>query len=114
MSMVFSGMFGLFYLNASLLQYGRGYSVLQTGSAILPLAAPLLLGTRHVPPLVDRLGERAVLAAAFAVSGVALLGLATAIDQPYASYAGWLVLVGVGVTLALPALTIAIAAALPR
>ena len=47
----FFGSFGLFYLNASLLQYGRGYTVLRTGTAILPLALPLLVSTtRSSPP----------------------------------------------------------------
>jgi len=114
MLIAFFGMFGFFYLNASLMQYGRGFGVLQTGLAVIPLTVPLLIGSRLVPRLVTRVGERAVLAAAFAVVALGLFGLATAIDESYPIYAVWMVVVGCGMTLALPTLTIAISAALPR
>ncbi len=45
MTVLFFGNFGLFYVNASLLQYGRGFSVLQAGLGIIPLTLPLLVGT---------------------------------------------------------------------
>lgn len=114
MLVVFFGMFGLFYLNASLLQYGRGFSVLETGLAITPMTVPMLAAARYVPALVAGVGGRTVLGAAFLATSVGLYGLATAIHQPYPAYAAWLVLVGIGITLALPSLTAAIAAALPR
>lgn len=114
MLVVFFGMFGFFFLNASLMQYGRGYSVLRTGLAVLPMTVPLLAGTRYVPALVARFGDRSVLAASFAVTGLGLLGLAATVGAGYPAYAVWLVVVGTGVTLALPALTAAIAGALPR
>ena len=113
MLVVFFGMFGFFFLNASLLQYGRGFTVLQAGLGVLPMSAPLLIAARHVPRLVARTGNRAVLAAAFAAITVGLLGTASAIHQPYEVYAVWLVVLGVGITLALPTLTITISAALP-
>ena len=114
MLIVFAGMFGFFFLNASLLQYGRGFSVLEAGLGALPLSLPLLLGARYVPALVIRHGERRVLAAAFPVIGAGIFGLATALDSHYAVYAAWLVVVGIGATLALPTLTAVIAVALPR
>ncbi len=113
MLVVFFGMFGFFYLNASLLQYGRGFSVLQAGLGVVPMTVPLLVAAPRVPALVGRVGERAVLAAAFSLVAVGLFGLGTALDEPYAVYAVWLVVVGSGITLALPTLTIAISAALP-
>ncbi|GHF12381.1 MFS transporter [Streptomyces spiralis] len=114
MLIVFFGMFGFFFLNASLMQYGRGFSVLQTGLGVMPLSVPLLVGTRYVPALVGRLGDRSVLVAAFLVISLGIFGLALTVQDSYLAYAGWLVVVGVGATLALPALTAAIAAALPR
>ncbi|EGG47181.1 integral membrane transport protein [Streptomyces griseoaurantiacus M045] len=114
MLVVFFGMFGFFYLNASLMQYGRGFSVLRTGLAVMPMSAPLLLGSRHVPALVARWGDRVVLTASFAVSGLGLLGLAAALDEGYPLYALWLFVLGCGIALALPTLTAAIANALPR
>jgi len=114
MLIVFFGMFGLFFVNASLLQYVHELSVLQAGLGVVPLSLPLLLGTRFVPGLVARFGERMVLAVAFLLVSVGLGGLATAVDGAYIAYAGWLVVVGAGATLALPTLTTAITESLPR
>lgn len=113
MLVMFFGSFGLFYLNASLLQYGRGYSVLQAGFAIVPMVIPMMLGARFVPGLVKRLGIPVTLSAAFLAIGLGLFGLSLAAYQPYPAYAAWLVLIGIGFALALPCLTAEIAAALP-
>src|SRR4029079_5882123 len=51
----FFGLFALFYVNASVLQYGRGFSAL-AGLGILPLTLPMLLVGRHVPRLAARIG----------------------------------------------------------
>ena len=110
----FFGLFALFYVNASFLQYGLGYSVLQTGFGIVPVTVPLLVGARFVPALSARLGAPVTLAAAFAGIGGGLLGLSgSGTGTPYLAYAGWLVLVGIGLTLALPRLTADIAGSLP-
>ncbi|MEU3644054.1 MFS transporter [Lentzea sp. NPDC034063] len=113
MFVMFFGSFGLFYLNASLLQYVRGYSVLQAGLSVLPLAAPLLLGSRFVPGLVSRFGIPTVLTIAFAAIGSGLIGLSTAMHHPYLAYAAWLVIIGTGFALALPCLSAELAVALP-
>jgi MFS family permease len=112
----FFGLFALFYLNASFLQYGKGFSVLQTGLGVIPVSVPLLVGARFVPALSARLGAPVTLAAAFACIGGGLLGLSTSATAatPYVVYAGWLVLVGIGLTLALPRLTADIAGSLPH
>ncbi|PKT68928.1 MFS transporter [Streptomyces populi] len=113
MAITFFGSFGLFYVNASLLQYGRGFSVLQTGLGIVPLTVPLLLGTHRVPGLVRLVGVPATLAAAFALTGTGLLWLSYASDTAYPVYAAGLVVVGLGIMLAAPCLTAQIASALP-
>ncbi len=113
MLVTFFGSFGLFYINASLLQYERGYSVLRTGFAILPLAVPLLIVSQFVPALTRRIGIRATVALAFGCIGLGLLGLSSAVTRPYPIYAAWLVLIGVGFALALPALSAELTAALP-
>lgn len=113
MMVMFLGSFGLFYINASLLQYSRGYSVLQTGLAILPLSVPLIFGSRRVPGLSARYGTPVVLAIAFCAASIGLFGLSFAARQSYLAYAVWLFVIGVGITLALPCLTIEITAALP-
>lgn len=114
MLIVFFGMFGFFYLNASLMQYGRDFTVLQAGLGVLPLTLPLIIGARYVPALVARLGQRLVLSLAFLVIAIGIYGLATTLHRPYPAYAAWLVVVGIGITLSLPTLTAAIAGAVPR
>jgi MFS family permease len=107
------GSFGFFYLNASLLQYGRGFSVLAAGLSTLPLAVPILVVSRFIPGLVRRAGISVVLGAGFAAIGAGLLGLSFATRQPFAVYAGWLVVLGIGFALALPTLTAELTAGLP-
>lgn len=114
MTAVFFGMFALFYINASFLQYGKGFGVLRTGLGIIPLTVPIILGAKHVGRLSPRIGLDATAALAFVFVGGGLLGLSTSDAQtPYIAYAAWLVVMGVGVALALPTLSGAIAGSLP-
>ncbi|MFF8710061.1 MFS transporter [Streptomyces sp. NPDC015184] len=113
MTITFFGSFGLFYVNASLLQYGRGFSVLQAGLGVIPLTVPLLVGTRYVPGLIRRIGIPATLSAAFALTSAGLLGLSYASTMAYPVYAAGLFVIGLGIMLAAPCLTAQIASALP-
>ncbi|MGX9919672.1 MFS transporter [Streptomyces sp. NPDC002248] len=113
MTVAFFGSFGLFYVNASLLQYGRGWSVLRAGVGIIPVTFPLLLGSRHVPALVRRFGVPATLTAAFALTSAGLAGLSLTTDLAYPWYGACLFVVGLGIMLAVPTLTAEIAAGLP-
>ncbi|MFK0172414.1 MFS transporter [Streptomyces sp. NPDC090306] len=114
MTAVFFGMFALFYVNASFLQYAKGYGVLRTGLGIVPLTVPIVLGARYVGRLTRLAGLDTVLALAFVTVGGGLLGLSTGgTGTSYAEYAAWLLVTGTGVALALPALSGAIAGALP-
>ncbi|RSN22170.1 MFS transporter [Streptomyces sp. WAC 05977] len=114
MTAIFFGMFALFYVNASFLQYGKGFGVLLTGLGIIPLTVPVVLGARHVGKLVQRFGVGTIIAMAFAFCGGGLVGLSTSdASTPYPVYAAWLVVTGIGVTLALPTLSAAISGSLP-
>lgn len=113
MLIIFFGNFGLFYVNASLLQYSRGYTVLQAGLGILPATIPMLLSASFAPKILKRFGVPVTLAAAFALTAAGLFGISQAAQQPYLVYALWLVVIGLGLSLALPGLTTEIAAALP-
>ncbi|AGL16602.1 major facilitator transporter [Actinoplanes sp. N902-109] len=113
MMVTFFGSFGLFFLNASLLQYGRGWSVLQAGLGTLPLAVPLLIGSRLVPRLVRRAGIPLTLTAAFLTISAGLAGLSGAVRAPFLPYAIWSGVIGTGFALALPTLTADLTAALP-
>lgn len=114
MLVTFFGSYGLFYLNASLLQYGRGYSTWQAGLAVVPVTVPLVLGDRYMPALTARIGLPTALGAAFLLQGAALFGLAGTADAAYPAYSAWLVVFGAGLTLAVPCLTAEISGALPR
>ncbi|WP_236794971.1 MFS transporter [Amycolatopsis sp. GM8] len=107
------GSFGLFYLNASLLQYGRGFTVLAAGFATLPIAIPILVGSRLIPALTARIGIPVTLAAGFVFISGGLLGLSCATRQPFIVYALWLVVLGTGFALALPTLTAELTSGLP-
>ncbi|MEV0465044.1 MFS transporter [Nocardia tengchongensis] len=115
MTTVFFGMFALFYVNASFLQYVKGFGVLRTGLGVIPLTVPVIVGARQVGRLVGRIGLDATIAVAFGFVGGGLLGLSTCGSHtPYVVYAGWLLVTGVGVTLALPTLSGAITGSLPQ
>jgi EmrB/QacA subfamily drug resistance transporter len=110
---MFFGSFGLFYLNASLLQYGRGWSALQAGLGILPLAVPIVVASRWIPRLLARFGIRPALGIAFPATAVGLFGLSLTARADYPSYAGFLVLVGIGFALGLPSLSAELTGSLP-
>jgi Major Facilitator Superfamily len=114
MLVMFFGSYGLFYLNASLLQYGRGYTALQAGVGIVPLTIPLPIAGRYVPALIARIGVAATLAAAFLLTSIGLYGLAGTVNAPYPLYACWLLVFGMGLALAVPCLTAEITTALPH
>ncbi len=109
----FFGMFSLFYVNASYLQDAKGFTVLEAGLGIVPVTLAMIIGGRLAVRIPQRHAARS-LALAFALIGGGLLGL-SALGRT-ANYAWWallLVVVGAGLTLALPRLTADIAGSLP-
>ena len=114
MLLMFFGSYGLFYLNASLLQYGHGFTALQAGLGVVPLTVPLLIAGRYIPALVARIGVTTTVASAFVITSIGLYGLGSTAASSYPYYAVWLVVFGIGFALALPSLTAEITAALPR
>jgi MFS family permease len=114
MVVCFFGLFGLFFVNASFLQYGKGYGVLAAGLGLVPLVVPMLAGARFAPRISARLTPAAQLAVAFAFVGGGLVGLSNVgRATPYPLYAAGLLVVGAGCALALPRLSADIAGALP-
>ncbi len=115
MTAIFFGMFALFYVNASFLQYAKGFSVLGTGLGIIPMTVPIIVGSRHVGLLARRIGLVATIALAFVFVGCGLIGLSICdAHTSYVVYAAWLVVTGIGVTLSLPTLSGVIAGSLPH
>lgn len=113
MLLAFFGNFGLFYVNASLLQYVHGFPVLRAGLGILPMIVPMLVLIRFVPRLVARFGIPTILAFAFAVVAIGLFGLSQNTSGNYLVYAVCLFVIGLGMTPAMPALTVEMTESLP-
>jgi len=105
---------GELFLTTLQLQQARGFGVILTGAAFLPLTAPMVLN----PPLAGRLIART--GPALPVFGGLLLvtvgsGVLAAVrnNAPYAWVAVGLVLLGLGMSFTLPALTSAVVLAAP-
>jgi EmrB/QacA subfamily drug resistance transporter len=110
----------IFFLNASLtggvflmaqfLQVGLGYRPLPAGLGMLPWGiAPFLIGPR-AGALVDRIGERPLIAAGLMLQaiGLAWISLVAVAHMPYAELVAPMAVAGVGFSMALPAVTKAV------
>jgi Na+/melibiose symporter-like transporter len=81
-----------------------GASPRGTGIRLLPMIGGLLIGTRAAAPVVRRAGARPVLTAGFAVLAAGLaIGATADRHTSYGLTATWIVLVGAGLGLVLPA-----------
>ncbi|MFJ6700256.1 MFS transporter [Streptomyces sp. NPDC091272] len=115
MAALFTGMFGLFYLNGQYLQYAKGHGPFGAGVRLLPMAAALLAGPR-CGLLLERVwgGRCTVVVGMLALAGG--LGTVSAADSrtPYALYAAGATLTALGCGIATPLLSHTMMAALPR
>jgi EmrB/QacA subfamily drug resistance transporter len=100
---------GAFFLNSVYLQSVLGWSALETGLAFLPLVAAIGAGVHVTSRAVSGVGSRALIAGGLALVGAGALLLALAPDD--ARYAAdvlpGLLVLGLGVGLAFPAVSIA-------
>jgi EmrB/QacA subfamily drug resistance transporter len=100
---------GAFFLNSVYLQGVLGWSALDTGLAFLPLVAAIGLGVHATARTVAHVGSRALIAGGLALVGAGALLLSPAPDD--ARYAAdvlpGLLVLGLGVGLAFPAVSIA-------
>jgi EmrB/QacA subfamily drug resistance transporter len=110
----------IFFLNASLtggvflmaqfLQVGLGHRPLVAGLGMLPWGvAPFLIGPR-AGALVDRIGERPLIAGGLVLQtiGLAWISLVAGADVSYAELVAPMTVAGVGFSMALPAVTKAV------
>ncbi len=115
LAMVLFALLGMFFLVTQYLQFFLGFSPLQTGLAIGPLALVILVAAPSSIFLVRRLGTKAVVA-----SGMLLIALGTgllagtAVHDTYRQALPFLALIGLGVGLALAPSTESIMGSLPR
>ncbi|MFE0376767.1 MFS transporter [Streptomyces inhibens] len=113
-AVTFFGMFALFYVNAQFLQYVKGYSPLQTGCAIVPLAFGMMAVTKHGMHWAARAGEARTVGVGLALIAAGLLLLSTAdAGTPYLLYLVFLLAMSAGAGLAMPTLSHAIVASVP-
>ncbi|GGU69059.1 MFS transporter [Streptomyces albospinus] len=113
-AVAFFGLFALFYVNAQFLQYVKGYSPLQTGFAIVPMALGMMAVTRYGMSLARRIGEATTAGVGLALIAAGLLLLSTAdAGTPYALYLTFLLVLSTGAGLAMPTLSHAVVASVP-
>ncbi|HKE78115.1 MAG TPA: DHA2 family efflux MFS transporter permease subunit [Solirubrobacteraceae bacterium] len=98
---------GAIYLMAQFLQVGLGYRPLAAGLGLLPWGVvPFLLAPR-AGALADRVGARPLIAGGLALqtAGLAWIALVAGADMAYGELVAPMTIIGLGVTMALPALT---------
>ncbi len=114
MAVLFTGMFGLFYLNGQYLQYAKGFGPFGAGLRLLPMAAALLAGPRCGLLLERVCGRRGTVVVGMLVLACGLCTVSAADARtPYALYALGAGLTALGCGTATPLLSHAMMAALP-
>lgn len=105
----------LFFLPFLLMRL-HGYSATEAGSALLPFSILVGLGSRWTGGLADRLGPRPPLVAGALLSagGYALLAISGDMSNYWAGYLPGLLLLGAGMTVAIPPLTTTVFSASPE
>jgi EmrB/QacA subfamily drug resistance transporter len=108
-------LFGFFFVGLQFLQLTLGYSALRSAVSLLPMAAIVMPMSRLAPRLVDRLGQRAVMAAGLLLLAAGL-GLMSklGVDSTYRDFLLGLVVFGLGLSLTSTPSTTAIVTSLPR
>lgn len=110
----FFALFGFIFLVTQYLQFLLGYSPLQTGVRMLPVALALGASAVVAPRLALRLGTKAVVAGGLSLLAVAYAWISTLeATTPYVELAGQMVLLGVAMGLATAAATESIMGAVP-
>src|SRR3954447_331682 len=103
-SLVFFAMFGSYFLFTQYLQFVHGYSPLSAGVRILPWALAYLVAATQSAKLVERFGQRRVVASGLTIAGVgiALLALTSSVTASYWWFALAVVVqaLGMGITTA--------------
>jgi EmrB/QacA subfamily drug resistance transporter len=98
------------YLMAQFLQVGLGHRPLAAGLGMLPWGiAPFVIGP-YAGALVDRIGERPLIASGLAIQtiGLAWISLVAGAHMSYAELVAPMAVAGVGFSMALPAVTKAV------
>ncbi|WP_334145131.1 MFS transporter, partial [Rhabdothermincola sp.] len=113
-SMMFFGMFGMFFLVTQYFQLVKGWSALSTGFRTLPFAITMMVAAPSSAQLAARFGTKRVVASGVAVAGLGLLTLSRAgVGTSYGYLAVALVILAAGMGLTMAPSTAAIMSSLP-
>ncbi len=114
-ALFFLAVFGAFYYLTQHLQFVLGYSALETGLRMLPLAGAVFAGSALTGFLTPRIGMKWTVTAGM-VGGTAALALLTRIDagSSYGDFVAPLIVLGLAIGLALSPATDAIMGAIPE
>jgi EmrB/QacA subfamily drug resistance transporter len=113
-TLVFFAMFGVMFFVSQYMQFVLGYSALQSGAALLPVAATLMVAAPLSAKLVEFLGTKVVVTTGLVLVAAALLVFSFAsTTSGYGLVAAVLVLVGLGMGLAMAPATDSIMGSLP-
>ncbi|MFE9569463.1 MFS transporter [Streptomyces sp. NPDC006692] len=114
-ALFFLAVFGAFYYLTQHLQFVLGYTPLETGIRMLPLAGAVFVGSALTGLLTPRLGMKVTVTAGM-VAGTVALALLTRIDagSGYGDLLAPLIILGVAIGLALSPCTDAIMGAFPE
>jgi EmrB/QacA subfamily drug resistance transporter len=113
---VFFALMGVMYFLTTYLQSVLGYSALQAGVRMAPIAVGLILASRVSVPLTARLGTKVVVAGGLLIVGISL-GAFTSVGVEsgyFTKVFGALTMMGVGMGLAMAPATDAIMGSLPK
>ncbi|MFJ1575132.1 MFS transporter [Streptomyces sp. NPDC088182] len=114
-ALVFFALMGVTFFSAFYLQSVRGYSALQSGLLILPLAAAQMIFAPRARLVVDRFGARAVCTAGMLLVAAGLAAFALfGTDTPVWVLCLVFFVQGTGMAHIMPPVTVAVMQALPR
>jgi EmrB/QacA subfamily drug resistance transporter len=112
---LYGALYATLFFITQFLQVAQGYGPLEAGLRLLPWTATLFFVAPVAGSLVNRVGERPLVVAGLALNtlGLAWLGLTASAAMTLAAMAPALVAMGVGVSLAMPALQSGVLRAVP-
>lgn len=114
-TMVFFGLFGSTFFLTQYMQFVLGYTTLQTGVRMIPVAIGVGIAAPLGARLTERFGAKAIVAAGLATVAGGLLILSTAtMSTGYTLMVIFMVIAGVGMGLAMTPATDAVMGAVPK
>ena len=112
---LYASLFGTLFFLAQFLQMAQGYGPLDAGLRLLPWTATLFVTAPIAGAVVNRIGERPLITAGLVLqaAGMAWISLVAAPDTAYRQLVPPLIVAGMGVSMAMPAVQNAILGAVP-